>query len=1530
MIFYKRSGLKKVWKSAALFLFFLSTSAYGVDISDDPMETKMEAAPPNIMFILDNSGSMNWEFMTSENNGTFSIGETAHEYLFPDPGDNVYASGNDNGTVLENDDKAYWKSQWSGYNKLYYNPHSRYTPWPGTSTYTTNDADLRTPYSNPIHNSDTDPSITLSGEFVTIGDVTVIMDSADAGSATYSGSSVWLIINDDTAYNGTFNGISNSSLLGFCTDCAATITPQITVPGDYRVYIWRPNNSSLNENAKITVNYNNGTSSEANYIQQYSDTSDGEWHQVGDKTYNFSNLETDNVVIENHSWSKNDSSPYAFYTIFDAVKFQPATDAIIITNAHYYTWYDANDNDTVDNQEVYLVTWEDTDDDGDLDQRVYYQLNDSDNDNIVEKNELTAVTYSPTDPANDDVPNGIQPKNYEEDGITFTYKTDEEDLQNFANWYSYYRRRQLAAKAAIAKSIQGLGQVYAGFYTINTGLRQTVLPVNLESNSVIVDNEDSGFTTSETWNESRADDYGQEYNGSSLYVYNGAAQWTPNLSAGTYNVYSWWGYVPGRTTAAQYTIYHNSGISTVEKDHTVLADAFEWQLLGTYNFNEGTDGYVTVQNAGSSSDAVSADAIKFEDTSGDETSDNTAALLDLLYEMNEDDSDTENTPLRSALRDVGRYYDQDDGESGNLGDSPFMTEEDGGACQQAFAIMVTDGYYNGSDPGIGNEDGDDGSPYADNYADTLADMAMKYYDTDLSNTLSDNVPTNPYDNKNAQHMITYSVSFGTTGTIDPTDIDGDGITDDPAYEDDPYFLNSETKVPVWPDPDAGDAEKIDDLWHAAVNGRGQFPSADDPAELVSSLNAVFETLTSKAASGASVSVNANQLSAGSVMYQSSYTSDNWEGDVIAYPINSTTGDILTAESDILWQASERLQLQDWDTERRIVTYDGHDSILSFRYDNLTSIQKTAIGNNSNVVDYIRGQEVSGFRSRDQKLGDIVHSAPLFVIGDSVDNNENGAIDEDDEENGIIFAGANDGMLHAFDAETGDEIFAYIPNLVFDHLDDLTSLTYDHKFYVDATPFSKTVTIDGDTMVLLTGGLKKGGKGYYCLDITRILYQDTAYLSEIGLNFSEEELATPSHQDSVDVMWEYPSVTSGSDGAFGTTDDEFGSDDDLGYSFSDIFIVESYKDDNPPGDHNWIAVFGNGYDSVNGSAVLYVLNAHTGEMIRKIDTGVSGDNGLSSPALIDMDNDGKVDYAYAGDLKGNMWKFDLKDNSARNWKVSYLETNGVKPAPLFTSANQPITSAPDVMNHCASDSGYIVLFGTGKFMGESDRTNIDQQTIYGLWDLGYPLGEWNESSGTLSRMDGATLLEQTQIDFQSSDETYLRTLSDNSVTWVELNTSGDVTSGTHIGWYFDLPMDLNSDAVLDGERVIRDVLIRDGNLIAITFTPGDTPCTAGGLSMVMEMNACIGSRLDDAQLDINNDSVINKDDFITITDPDDPTDTITVAPTGIGYSGLLSLPAIVTMPDSKTEMKIFSSSEGTTEQLFETAEGGFYYWIQIKN
>ena len=251
------------------------------------------------------------------------------------------------------------------------------------------------------------------------------------------------------------------------------------------------------------------------------------------------------------------------------------------------------------------------------------------------------------------------------------------------------------------------------------------------------------------------------------------------------------------------------------------------------------------------------------------------------------------------------------------------------------------------------------------------------------------------------------------------------------------------------------------------------------------------------------------------------------------------------------------------------------------------------------------------------------------------------------------------------------------------------------------------------------------------------------------------------------------------------------------------------------------------------------------------------NGLSTPIPVDVDLDNKMDYVYAGDLNGNLWKFDFTGSSAADWKVAYGA--GGTPKPLFQArdaggAAQPITTKPEVMYHCQSDMpGYIVVIGTGKYLGDTDFANTQTQTIYGLWDYGDDaddseyLGAFNRgSTPQLSNQPNTvTLLQQVEIYYgQPGNSNYtLRVLSDNEPTWV---TMDDGTAGQSVnpsnsvannaGWYFDLP--------ISKERMIRNFMIRDGKVILISSIPKSSPCAAGGDSILHEMNACTGGRMTD--------------------------------------------------------------------------------------
>jgi type IV pilus assembly protein PilY1 len=514
-------------------------------------------------------------------------------------------------------------------------------------------------------------------------------------------------------------------------------------------------------------------------------------------------------------------------------------------------------------------------------------------------------------------------------------------------------------------------------------------------------------------------------------------------------------------------------------------------------------------------------------------------------------------------------------------------------------------------------------------------------------------------------------------------------------------------------------------------------------------------------------------------------------------------------------------------------------------------------------------------------------------------------------------GANDGMLHAFNAKDGTEIFGYVPYLVFDRLKDLADPAYDHQFYVDLTPTVKK----GDKLLgnsiddtILVGGLGKGGMGYFALDITN-----------------------PNAMSKDQVLWEFPNENSAAVHV-----------NDMGYSYSKPVVVQSYSAT------PWIVITGNGYNSPNGKSVLFILNAATGDVIQKIEAGTGPDNGLSSPIAIDVNFDDVVDFVYAGDLKGNLWKFDLTSSSPTNWKVAFEDSGS--PAPLFIArdpagAPQPITSQPDVMLH-PEKHGYIVCFGTGKFLGISDYEDTQIQTIYGIWDYGDTVFQapdfWspdddNEYLGAFVSRDRSVrqlsnpylsekvkLLQQVAADFNvdsGTGEITVRILSDKDPLW---DTMGDPQGGGELpdptdsrdndaGWYLDLD-------VYAGERVVSDVLLRDGILIVIGFIPEQSRCSSGGESIFMELNAFTGGSIGAIQFDLHDDGVVGEEDLVEV---EIDGKMVKVPPSGKKLMGHVQPPAIIKLDEKKEKKYLSSSSGGIVEISEKAAKTGVAYWMEIR-
>jgi type IV pilus assembly protein PilY1 len=872
-------------------------------------------------------------------------------------------------------------------------------------------------------------------------------------------------------------------------------------------------------------------------------------------------------------------------------------------------------------------------------------------------------------------------------------------------------------------------------------------------------------------------------------------------------------------------------------------------------------------------------------TQGLTLSDSTNTLLGLLYPYTSGGG----TPLKAGLKTIGNYFKDNTGTlDTESGPKPYGTAADSASCQQSFTIILTDGYYDDLGTTLaGNTDGDNGPPFADGHSDTLADIAMYYYENDLNALLANQVPKNKYDWATHQHMTTYAVAFGVSGTLNPADYDAD-------------YKNKTTDTLIqWTVPSASyKPEAVDDLWHATVNGRGKFFNAGNPVALTSALNDLMNAISEiLIGSSSSVTVNGDYLygkvGSNTFIYQGLYSNKDgeWTGDVKAYPVDAVTGDVRTNAPK--WSAAQQLQTKTWD-QRLIATFDGTTGV-PFVEGNLSVSQKSALGSDpGNKVKYLRGEAVSGYRYRSQKLGDIVNSAPVFL---------------DD----VIYAGGNDGMLHAFDADTGVEIFAYVPNLVFGNLNLLTDPAYTHRFYVDLTPTVKKGTgIFGGTTTdtLLVGGLRKGGKGYFGLNVTNPKSVTT-----------ETELANR-------VRWEFPKI----------------SDPDMGYSFSKPVIVRSNSTTHP-----WVVIFGNGYNSENGKSALYIIDANTGDLIKRIDAGAGTDNGLSTPIAVDPNHDEKVDFVYAGDLKGNLWKFDLRAADFNNWDVAFKQS-GVQP--LFQAKGpggtvQPITTRPDVMYH-PQKHGFIVCFGTGKYLGDSDYSDASVQSVYGIWDYGdtvYDLRTkiWSPdddqefigafasrtSAPQLSNQpDTVSLLKQTQkvytVTTGSLSQKY-RILSNFKPTWLTKVDSGsgqkpDPSDAAinHAGYYFDLDT---------SERVISDVFLRNKLLLATGFTPNNDRCGPGGNSMFMEIDAFTGGTAGKSLFDINGDQLVDTQDLVKVNIDGNTFEAL--APSGKEFFGNIQPPAILGLPNSQYEKKYLSSSSGTIELLHEIGHKlGVAYWMEI--
>jgi type IV pilus assembly protein PilY1 len=816
---------------------------------------------------------------------------------------------------------------------------------------------------------------------------------------------------------------------------------------------------------------------------------------------------------------------------------------------------------------------------------------------------------------------------------------------------------------------------------------------------------------------------------------------------------------------------------------------------------------------------------------------------------------------------------------------------------------------------------------------------------------------------------TFNVAAGTSATVlnDPlfyaakyggfTDLNGNNIPD---------------QVTEW-----------DNLLQNGSPGQDGLPdnyfAVTNPAGLEASMDRAFIYIL-QVSSASSVATNSTSLTTGSRVYQARFNSNEWSGQLLSFTID------VNGVIDPTPNFDAGQKMPGFNTRTIITLNQGFSGAgnagLPFRWNNLTAAEQNFLrmDGGSGAVDatttvctadntpvgctdrgpirlnYLRGDQsnegatATKFRVRPTTvLGDIVDSTPRYVGPPSASFSDPGYLtfrSTYSNRTPMLYVGSNGGMFHAFEATTGAnggvERLAYVPWKMYPNLTKLTSKTYSHRYYVDGSPSVNDACFGAcasgsDWHTVAVGGYNAGGQGYYALDVTN------------------PAMWTESNAGSI-VLWEFTDVD----------------DPDLGFTFSKPQIAKMQNG-------RWAAIFGNGYNSttaatgepactggtgtlinpytpagcsvgLTGYAVLYIVFLDggingvwtQGSSFIKISTNTSTNlitpsaftpglaNGLATPAVMDTNGDGSVDTIYAGDLMGNLWKFDVSSASPSSWGVA---SAGI---PLFTAVDaagnrEGITTAPVLSLH--PSGGVMVLFGTGKYLEQTDDSPpFTQNTEYGIWD--------KLDNTTVTRAD---LMQQKVLNVTGANPTGGMTVSGNTVRLTSAylpnytattrteaagsfgdadtnpnSVSPTATTPPQRGWLLDFPNSGDGsapNAIIPGtgERAVFDPLLTTSKLVFTTLLPSTVPCQAGGTSFVMDMDPTSGSRLTFSPFDINGDNNFSSSDFVTYGG-------VAIAVTGLGSTiGIVPQPTVIAAQPGK-EVKVLSGSSGGLQAVLENAPG----------
>ncbi len=751
------------------------------------------------------------------------------------------------------------------------------------------------------------------------------------------------------------------------------------------------------------------------------------------------------------------------------------------------------------------------------------------------------------------------------------------------------------------------------------------------------------------------------------------------------------------------------------------------------------------------------------------------------------------TPTFSAVTRVGEYF---------RGSSSPITY----SCQKNWHMLFTDGYANDTSnitgPAAGkNIDGTNvpnplptpasaadavtnydptllaGQPWPWKYREgttaqnnTLADLATYYWMTDFKTsgtTATNNVPASAIDPASWQHVNFAAISFGTRGTLD--------MANQTAT-----LASLASGAKRWPAWVSNGPEAVDDLWHAAVNGRGRFVNAANPDELAMGLAQILQDIANQAGSRVGVGFTSTTLSGSANYVYKARFEPGWGGSLKKVQISPATGN---ETGVVAWNAADQLAtlltpsvadptpwLSDKPaTARKVVTMNGTTAV-PFRWDDLSAAQRGSLDGSTArqklIMEFLRGSsaneglELGKFRQRSMRLGDIVNSQPIYV-GPSprqpyLDTTDPGySTFKTLVRAPRVYIGANDGMLHAFDEVTGREVWAYVPKALFRNgSSGLGGLSYQegglpmfrHHYYVDSTPRAADVQIDGLWKTILVGGLGKGGNSYYAIDITVPGSPSTETEADVAAK----------------VMWEF-------------------TDPDLGHTYGRPLVVKTYA-------HGWVMIVPSGYNNPSGVGKIFVVDLKTGTKLKTFTTSAgtsASPSGLAHISGYTKDHRNQfVEQVYGGDLLGNLWRFDLSNPDADAWPL-----NVTVPLARFDNGTpQPVTTPPQIEVDIANGVDRWVFVGTGRLLDDSDLQSTAAQTMYAIRDGTY-----------------------------ATPKTITAAVTRGSTGMVAVTSKDPLATKPALGWYDDLPA---------GQRIVTPVQAEASIVAYAASRPQTDPCIPG--------------------------------------------------------------------------------------------------------